>query len=78
MNVCQKNLINNSFQRGKVDNTLFLKSKGKQLLIVQIYVDDIIFGVINNDLCDEFSKLLRSEFEMNMMGELNFFIHQQK
>jgi len=67
-------LIENDFQRGKVDNTLFFKSKGEHLLIVQVYVDDIIFGVTNNYLCDEFSKLMRSEFEMNMMGELNFFL----
>ena len=69
-----KYLFDNGFQRRKVDNTLFLKSKGEQLLIVQVYVDDIIFGAINNDLCDEFSKLMRNEFEMSMMGELNFFL----
>ena len=42
-------LINNGFKRGKVDNTLFLKSKGEHLLIVQVYVDDIIFGATNNN-----------------------------
>ena len=67
-------LIENGFQWGKVDNTLFFKSNGEHLLIVQIYVDDIIFGAINNDSCDEFSKLMRSESEMSMMGELNFFL----
>jgi len=67
-------LIENSFKRGKVDNTLFLKSKGEYLLIVQIYVDDIIFGATHNDLCDEFSKLMRSEFEVSIMGRLNFFL----
>ena len=66
-------LLENGFRRGKVDNTLFLKSKGKHLLIVQVYVDDIIF----DDLCDEFSKMMRSEFEMSMMGELNFFLGLQ-
>ena len=65
-------LIKNGFQRGKVDNTLFLKFKGEYLLIVQVYVDDIIFGATRNILCDEFSKMMRSEFEMSMMGELNF------
>jgi len=69
-----KILIDNDFQRGKVDNTLFLKSKGKQLLIVQVYVNDIIFGATNNDLCDEFSKLMKSEFEKSMMGDLNCFL----
>jgi len=66
-----KFLTDNGFRRGKVDNTLFLRSKGEQLLIVQIYVYDIIFGAANNDLSDEFSKLM-NEFEMSMMGELNF------
>jgi len=69
-----KFLVDNGFRRGKVDNTLFLKSKGEQLLIVQAYVDDIIFGSTNNDLCDEFSRLMRSEFKISMMGELNFFV----
>ena len=64
-------LLDNGFQRGKVDNTLFFKSRGNDLLLVQIYVDDIIFGAINNSLCDEFSKLMQKEFEMSMMGELN-------
>jgi len=72
-----KFLIDNVFQRGKVDNTLFLKPKGKQLLIVQVYVDDIIFRSTNSDLCDKFSKLMGSEFEMSMMGELNFFLGLQ-
>ena len=63
----------NTLEGGKVYNTLFLKSKGEHLLIVQIYVDDIIFGATHNDLCNEFSKMMRSEFEMSMMGELNFF-----
>ena len=43
---------------GKVDTTLFAKSKGKDILIVQIYVDDIIFGSITNNLCKEFSKTM--------------------
>jgi len=51
-------LTENGFQRGKVDNTLFLKSKGEHLLIVQIYIDDTIFGITHNDLCDAFSKLM--------------------
>ena len=72
-----KFLIDNGFQRGKVDNALFLKSKGQHLLIVEVYVDDIIFGTTNSDVCAEFSKLMGSEFEMSMMGELNFFLDLQ-
>ncbi|XP_075086387.1 uncharacterized protein LOC142169083 [Nicotiana tabacum] len=67
-------LLENGFIRGKIDNTLFLKKKGWDLLIVQVYVDDIIFGAINDSFCEEFSKLMGSEFEMSMMGELNFFL----
>ena len=44
------------------------------MLIVQVYVDDIIFGATHNDLCDEFSEMMRSEFEISMMGELDFFL----
>ena len=44
------------------------------MLLVQIYVDDIICGAINVSLCEEFSKCMHSEFELSMMGELNFFL----
>ena len=44
-------LMENGFKRGSVDRTLFLKIKGEQLLIVQIYVDDIIFGATTELLC---------------------------
>jgi len=67
-------LLENDFTRSKVDNTLFLKTKREHLLIVQVYVDHIIFGAIYENLCNEFSKMMRSEFEMSMMGELNFFL----
>nr|KYP73275.1 hypothetical protein KK1_005893 [Cajanus cajan] len=45
--------------------------------LVQIYVDDIIFGAINDSLCEEFSKDMQNKFEMSMMGELNFFLGLQ-
>ena len=47
------------------------------MLLVQIYVDDIIFGATNVSLWEEFSKCMYSEFEMSMMGELNFFLGLQ-
>ena len=62
---------------GKIDTTLFIKTKDNDMLLVQIYVDDIIFGATNVSLCEEFSKCMHSEFEMSMMGELNFFIGLQ-
>ena len=43
----------------------------------EVYVDDIIFGATNVSLCEEFSKCMYSEFEMSMMGELNFFLRLQ-
>jgi len=57
-----KFLIDNGFQRCKIDNTFFLNSNGEHLLIVQVYFDDIVFGATNSDLYDEFSELMRSEF----------------
>ena len=46
-------------------------------MIVQVYVDDIKFGATHNDLSNEFSKMIMSEFEMSMVGELNFFLGLQ-
>ncbi|KAK6122665.1 hypothetical protein DH2020_043593 [Rehmannia glutinosa] len=70
-------LLQNGFTRGKVDTTLFVFEKGQDCLLVQIYVDDIIFGVTNESLCRKFSKLMQGESEMGMMGELNFFLGLQ-
>jgi hypothetical protein len=50
------------------------KEKGKDILIVQIYVDDIIFDITNESLCKDFVKHIQDELEMNMMRELNFFL----
>ncbi|KAL8115758.1 hypothetical protein AgCh_022311 [Apium graveolens] len=69
-----KFLIKNGFIRGKIDPTLFTKQNGNDILIVQIYVDDIIFGSTNDSMCEWFSKCLSSEFDMSMMGELNYFL----
>jgi hypothetical protein len=49
----------------------------KDMLIVQFYVDDIIFGSTNEKLCKEFSKTMQDEFEMSMIGELKFFLGLQ-
>ena len=62
---------------GKIDTTLFIKPKDNDMLIIQIYVDDIIFGATNVSLCEEFAKSVHSEFEMSMMGEFNFFLGLQ-
>ncbi|KAI4312864.1 hypothetical protein MLD38_037654 [Melastoma candidum] len=70
-------LIEKGYRKGKVDTTLFLKKHETELLIVQIYVDDIIFGSTNNTLCNEFAELMKGEFEMSMVGELTFFLGLQ-
>nr|GEZ63125.1 hypothetical protein [Tanacetum cinerariifolium] len=59
-----------------VDNTLFTKKSKSHLIIVQIYVDDIIFGSTSQNLCDDFLKIMHDEFEMSMMGK-NFFLGLQ-
>ncbi|XP_019237687.1 PREDICTED: uncharacterized protein LOC109217857 [Nicotiana attenuata] len=72
-----KFLLEYGFARGKIDNTLFLKKRGRNLLIVQVYIDDIIFGATPDSLCEEFAKLIGSELEISMIGELNFFLGLQ-
>ncbi|GJR63241.1 copia protein [Tanacetum coccineum] len=57
-----------------VDNTLFTKKSKSHLIIVQIYVDGIIFGSMSPNLCDDFAKIIHDVFEMSMMEELNFFL----
>ena len=70
-------LIQSGFRRRQVDSTLFIKKAKNDLLFIQIYVDDIIFGSTNTLLCKEFSKNIQDEFEMSMMGELHFFLGLQ-
>ena len=61
----------------KVDTTLFIKKIGKDLFVLQIYVDDIIFGSTNQDFCDEFGKMMANEFKISMIGELSYFLGLQ-
>ncbi|GJW04576.1 retrovirus-related pol polyprotein from transposon TNT 1-94 [Tanacetum coccineum] len=70
-------LISQDFSKGSVDPTLFIRRDGKELLLVQIYVDDIIFAVSTPELCDLFSKIMCSKFEMSMMGKILFFLELQ-
>jgi hypothetical protein len=62
---------------GKVDTTLFTKKLENDLFVLQIYVDDIIFGSTNQDFCEEFRKMMANEFEMSMIGELSYFLGLQ-
>ncbi|KAL8155216.1 hypothetical protein AgCh_000556 [Apium graveolens] len=70
-------LLESGFNRGTIDKTLFYLNHGKDLLLVQIYVDDIIFGSTNDRLCKKFAKLMQSRYQMSMMGELSYFLGLQ-
>nr|GEW60263.1 retrovirus-related Pol polyprotein from transposon TNT 1-94 [Tanacetum cinerariifolium] len=70
-------LIESGFQKGSIDTTLFIKKKGKHIMLIQIYVDDIIFGSTNPKYCTKFSELMVKYFEMSMMGEMKFLLGLQ-
>ncbi|GJZ49577.1 retrovirus-related pol polyprotein from transposon TNT 1-94 [Tanacetum coccineum] len=70
-------LISQDFSKGLVDPTLFIRKDGKELLLVQIYVDDIIFTASTPELCDLFSKIMCLKFKMSMMGKISFFLRLQ-
>ncbi|GJT87720.1 retrovirus-related pol polyprotein from transposon TNT 1-94 [Tanacetum coccineum] len=70
-------LLENGFQRGTIDKTLFIKKVKGDILLVQVYVDDIIFGSTKKELCTEFEKLMHKKFQMSSMGELTFFLGLQ-
>nr|GEY81961.1 retrovirus-related Pol polyprotein from transposon TNT 1-94 [Tanacetum cinerariifolium] len=70
-------LLENGFQRGKIDQTLFIKKHKGDILLVQVYVDDIIFGSTNKNLCKSFKKLMKDKFQMSSIGELTFFLGLQ-
>jgi hypothetical protein len=70
-------LFEQGFEMGKVDQTLFLLRQGKDILIVQVYMDDIVFGGSSNSLVARFAEDMSREFEMSMVGELQFFLGLQ-
>ncbi|GJV26875.1 putative ribonuclease H-like domain-containing protein [Tanacetum coccineum] len=67
-------LLKNGYRRGTIDKTLFLKKDKKDIILFQVYVDDIIFGSTKKSWCDEFEALMKSRFQMSSMGELTFFL----
>jgi hypothetical protein len=67
-------LFERGFEMGKVDQTLSLLRQGRDILIVQVYVDDIFFGGSSNSLVARFAEDMSRKFEMSMMGELQFFL----
>ncbi|GJU98609.1 putative ribonuclease H-like domain-containing protein [Tanacetum coccineum] len=70
-------LLDNGFQRGKIDKTLFIRRDKGDILLVQVYVDDIIFGSTKKSLCTEFEKMMHKKFQMSSIGELTFFLGLQ-
>ena len=66
--------MQNGYVRGRFDKTLFIKKEEGNLMIAQTYVDDIVFGGMSNKMIDLFVRQMQSEFEMSMVGELNFFL----
>ncbi|GJY27152.1 retrovirus-related pol polyprotein from transposon TNT 1-94 [Tanacetum coccineum] len=70
-------LISQQFSKGAVDPTLFTRQAGNDLLLVQIYVDDIIFASTNIAMCNEFANQMTTKFKMSMMGQMSFFLGLQ-
>ncbi|GKA10318.1 retrovirus-related pol polyprotein from transposon TNT 1-94 [Tanacetum coccineum] len=70
-------LIEHGFTKGIIDPTLFTRRHGEDMLLVQLYVDDIIFGSTNPNFSKRFANLMKNNFEMSMMGELKFFLGLQ-
>nr|GEX59388.1 hypothetical protein [Tanacetum cinerariifolium] len=72
-----KYLLDNGFCRGKIDQTLFIKRQKEDILLVQVYVDDIIFRSTKKELCTEFEVLMYDKFQMSSMRKLTFFLGLQ-
>ncbi|KAL8116656.1 hypothetical protein AgCh_022995 [Apium graveolens] len=70
-------LLESGFNKGTIDKIFFYLNHRKDLLLVQIYVYDIIFGSTNDRLCKKFAKLMQSRYQMSMMGELSYFMGLQ-
>nr|GEZ95965.1 hypothetical protein [Tanacetum cinerariifolium] len=67
-------LLDNNFSKGAVDPTLFTRKTGKHILLVQIYVDDIIFSSTDPKACNMFSNEMSLKFQISMMGQMSFFL----
>ncbi|GJT91457.1 putative ribonuclease H-like domain-containing protein [Tanacetum coccineum] len=70
-------LLENGFRRGTIDKTLFIKKDKSDILLVQVYVDDIIFGSTKKTLCLDFEQMMHKRFQISSMGELTFFLGLQ-
>jgi hypothetical protein len=63
--------------KGSVDNNLYIKVTQGSILLIEIYIDDIVFGSTNDRLSQKFAKDMQNEFEMSLLGELSFFLGLQ-
>ncbi|GKB41509.1 putative ribonuclease H-like domain-containing protein [Tanacetum coccineum] len=70
-------LEKHGYRRGTIDKTLFIKKDKKDIMLVQVYIDDIIFGSTRKSWCDEFEALMKGRFQMSSIGELIFFLGLQ-
>ena len=70
-------LLDHGFKSGQADRTLFVKRDEKSLFVAQVYVDDIVFGSTIDHLARKFSEEMKREFEISMVGELNYFLWLQ-
>lgn len=67
-------LVNNGYVRGVVDKTLFIRKQEGNLVVAQIYVDDIFFGGMSAKMVEVFVSQMQSRFEMSLVGELTYFM----
>nr|GEY24204.1 retrovirus-related Pol polyprotein from transposon TNT 1-94 [Tanacetum cinerariifolium] len=70
-------LLQNHFFKGTIDPTLFIRRFNNDILVVQVYVDDIIFGSTHPRYIQLFYDLMKSRFKMSMMGEMTLFLGLQ-
>ncbi|GJR25746.1 putative ribonuclease H-like domain-containing protein [Tanacetum coccineum] len=70
-------LLENGFRRGTIDKTLFIKKNKSDIMLVQVYVDDIIFGSTKQSMCTEFEDCMQKRFQISSIGELTFFLGLQ-
>ena len=67
-------LVSHGFTRGQADQTLFIKKENGELIVAQVYVDNIIFRFTKDELAHNFSKFMQAKFEMSMIEKLNHFL----
>ena len=61
------------FRKESAYNNLYIKVTQDCILLIEVYVDDTIFGSNDDKLSQKFAKDMQNEFEMSLLGELSFF-----